>query len=216
MSFTFQPERVDLKALDSISVDFTKPSIEGLPSCAGIYFVISASEEILYIGKSVNIARRWTNHSRRIEVIENAGARIAWMLISDKSLLSQIEMALLNWFDPVLSRHKNSLKNLKPRSTEKGKGSIQRTVSLHPDTDAIAILLGEGNRSKGIDRLFSQLPVFRQCKTLIETIAADTASPYSEQAEAILYGLEDLEIEQVYEEAIAEGVIKTESGAYIV
>ena len=109
-----------------------------------------------------------------------------------------------------------SLKNLKPRSPEKGKGSVQKSLSLHPDTVAAAKTLGQGNYSKGVDRLFSQLPVFRQCKALIEAIAADTASPYSEQAEAILYDLEDLEIEQVYEEAIAEGVIKPPSGAYII
>lgn len=85
-----------------------------------------------------------------------------------------------------------------------------------PETIAHAESIGNGGLSDGIDRLFSQLPVFRQCKALIEAIAVDTNSPYFEQAEAILYDLEDLEIEQVYEEAIAEGVVKTEGGAYIV
>lgn len=109
-----------------------------------------------------------------------------------------------------------SLANLKPRSPEKGSGSVAISLSLHPDTVAAAKSLGEGNRSKGVDRLFSKLPVFNQCKALIEAIASDKSSVYSEQAETILYDLEDLEIEQVYEEAIAEGVIKTPNGAYII
>ncbi|MBD0345970.1 MAG: hypothetical protein ICV63_14340 [Coleofasciculus sp. Co-bin14] len=62
---------------------------------------------------------------------------------------------------------------------------------------------GHGNRTKVIERLFAQLPVFSKAKIAIE-ILLEGHPQAREYAEAILTELEDLEIEQAYEDYIKE------------
>lgn len=63
---------------------------------------------------------------------------------------------------------------------------------------------GQGNRTKVIERLFAQLPVFSRAKVAIEMLLEGYPQA-KEYAEAVLIELEDLEIEQAYEEAKIEG-----------
>jgi hypothetical protein len=49
---------------------------------------------------------------------------------------------------------------------------------------------------------------------LIEAIA-HSKSEFSEQAEALLYELEDLLIEESYKDAVLDGAIELKGGAYI-
>lgn len=93
-----------------------------------------------------------------------------------------------------------SLENLKPRAPEKGTGSVKKSVTLHPATVAIASKLDEKSLSSGIDKLFAGLPVFYRVKRYLE-------SQDDEVAAALLLELDALEIAQVYEECVAEGVI---------
>ncbi len=119
---------------------------------------------------------------------------------------------------------KKSLKNLEKSSRRQGTSERTRhkkSVSLSQREIELAQTLGNGNLSQGIsrmaqDRLFAQSPVFNRVKLLIELIASDSESDYSESAQSLLYDLEDLEIEQAYSEAIAEGAIELPSGAYII
>lgn len=115
-------------------------------------------------------------------------------------------------------RHPNSLANLK--SGSEGKGKIRKQVTILPETYAIAKLLGANgnNASDGIDRLFRQLPAFRKCRVILMMIAAnpEEASELVEAIESLLLDMEDMEIEQVYEEAVVEGVIEPRSGSWIV
>lgn len=82
----------------------------------------------------------------------------------------------------------------------------RKQVKLMPATIAIAQAIGDGGISDGIERLFAQLPVFYKVKLLLEQAASGEAIA-PEHAEALLLELEELEIDQVYEEAIAEGMI---------
>lgn len=63
---------------------------------------------------------------------------------------------------------------------------------------------GQGNRTKVIEKLFAQLPVFSKAKTAIELLLSGHPQA-QEYAESVLIDLEDLEIEQAYEEAKIEG-----------
>lgn len=96
------------------------------------------------------------------------------------------------------------------------KGGKEKTsVSLLPVTIEKAKAIGD-NLSDGIDRLFAILPVFSKSKLAIEMLLSDHPQA-REYAEAVLIDLEDLEIEQAYEEAKIEGDLpEPKSGAWIV
>lgn len=75
---------------------------------------------------------------------------------------------------------------------------------------------GQGNRTRVIEKLFAQLPVFSRAKVAIQMLL-DGHPQAKEYAEAALIDLEDLEIEQAYEEARIEGALpEPKSGAWIV
>ena len=109
-----------------------------------------------------------------------------------------------------------SLANLKPGSASKG-GKVEKRLTLLPSTIEAAESLGShGSKpsvSDGIDRLFRQLPAFKKCKVLLQLIAEnpEIAGILVDQIEALLYDLEDLEIEQAYEESVIEGAIEVRS-----
>lgn len=75
---------------------------------------------------------------------------------------------------------------------------------------------GQGNRTKVIERLFAQLPVFSKAKTAIEMLLSGHPQA-KEYAESVLIDLEGLEIEQAYEEARMEGDLpEPKSRAWII
>ncbi len=74
-----------------------------LPQVSAIYFAIAKSGEILYIGRSINIANKWLGHHRYLELKEIGNVRIAWLSCNDESLLPQIEEAMIKHFLPCLN-----------------------------------------------------------------------------------------------------------------
>lgn len=76
----------------------------------------------------------------------------------------------------------------------------------------MAEIVGNGDRTLGVEQLFAQLPIFYRVRVHLEKLARGG----DEIAASLLIDLEDLEIERIYEEAIAEGVIKTPSGSWII
>lgn len=74
-----------------------------LPAEPGIYFALSESGEILYIGRAGNIAQRWAAHHRTKQLEKMNCAGIAWLKVSEASLLPQIEAALITHFQPTLN-----------------------------------------------------------------------------------------------------------------
>lgn len=88
----------------------TLPSLKlqerrSLPECAAVYFVLNSSDDILYIGGTVNLAQRWLAHHRWYQLVEMGdGIRLAWLECSEPALLLEIEAALINHFQPTLNR----------------------------------------------------------------------------------------------------------------
>lgn len=64
------------------------------------------------------------------------------------------------------------------------------------------------------DKLFSRLPAIGQAKLAIQLLLEGHPKA-QELAEAVLIDLEDLEIENLYQEAIVEGNVKPTKGAWI-
>ncbi len=94
---------------------------QNLPGLPAIYFALGNSDEILYIGRSKNLAARWNVHHRYTELKTIGNVRIAWLHCSDESLLSQIEEALIKSFVPPLNRIPNPNPKVTPKNekTEK-------------------------------------------------------------------------------------------------
>lgn len=92
------PHTINISDLPSLPLEQKK----SLPKYGGIYFVINSDDEILYIGRSSNLRSRWQNHHRHHQFEKNT-SRIAWLEVSDTSLLADIESALISWFHPQLN-----------------------------------------------------------------------------------------------------------------
>lgn len=91
---------VDPSALPSVALT----DRHGLPREPGIYFVLSGDEELLYIGRSNSIHTRWRGHHKMRRLAEYRAVRVAWLTVSDESLLAEIETALIHHFRPPLNR----------------------------------------------------------------------------------------------------------------
>jgi Nuclease subunit of the excinuclease complex len=119
-----------------------------LPNCPAIYFVMRG-EHALYIGKTVNLAQRWTQHHKWQQFSEiPAFLRITWLECSDISLLHGIETALISHFDPIFNRGKfqhlssKKLNAVIPDETWEALDEIA-SREMRTKSQMAAILLGE-------------------------------------------------------------------------
>lgn len=96
----FPPESVNPLNLPSVTLS----DRQLLPEMPAIYFVIDQDGRVQYIGKSVNLANRWYVHHKSQDAHSLKGARIAWLAVSNCRLLTGIEQALINHFNPPLNQ----------------------------------------------------------------------------------------------------------------
>lgn len=94
-----------------------------LPTTPAIYLAIDAANQIQYVGRAVNLQRRWLQHHRYSELSDLGGVRIAWLEVSAPKLLPEIEKALIEWFRPPLNGADCPSLGGKPRVT----------ISLEPE-----------------------------------------------------------------------------------
>lgn len=92
------PTTVNPLALPSLPL----ASRSGLPTCPAVYFALEG-DRVLYIGRSVNLQQRWMTHRRYKQLKAISNVRIAWLECSDPSLLPEIEVALIEYFQPSLN-----------------------------------------------------------------------------------------------------------------
>lgn len=96
----FVPQSIDPQALPSIPFEWHN----ALPKCPAIYFVLQ-NEEILYIGRAADLMKRWRNHPITHQFQDKAlSIRIAWLECSDPKLLPTIELAVIQFFQPVFNQ----------------------------------------------------------------------------------------------------------------
>lgn len=93
------PESIDLRSLPCLSLE----DRANLPDVAAIYFAVDSFDEVLYIGRSVSLLRRWTGHHRLSQLVNIGQVKIAWVEISETALLPQVEQALIEFFSPPLN-----------------------------------------------------------------------------------------------------------------
>ncbi|WP_375448769.1 GIY-YIG nuclease family protein [uncultured Nostoc sp.] len=95
----------DIKLSELPSVDLLK--IAQLPNCAAIYFVSDSKNQVIYIGRTLNLVERWRNH-HRFKQLKRLNRKdrisISWMACSqDVNALSSLENKLIDLYKPPLN-----------------------------------------------------------------------------------------------------------------
>jgi excinuclease UvrABC nuclease subunit len=89
-----------LNPLDLTFISFNhKP--RQYPNQSGVYFVKNDDDEILYIGRAIDLCARLSNHSRKTQFSEN-NYLISWVLV-DRKVLNTIENFLISRFVPSIN-----------------------------------------------------------------------------------------------------------------
>lgn len=129
----------------------------------------------------------------------------------------------------TIKKGKGSNPNSHGNKPRLGEGAIAKGVTLAPKQWDVASEIGDGNYSLGIrrlvdlalsigaidsEKLFQRLPALGKSKLALQLLL-EKYPKAEEYAEIVLAELEDLEIEQLYKEAIADGDINPPKGAWI-
>ncbi|HEY9874498.1 MAG TPA: GIY-YIG nuclease family protein [Candidatus Obscuribacterales bacterium] len=98
----------DIQGLDLSTLPSLSLSKKGeLPRVPAIYFCISESDEILYIGRTINLASRWQQHHRYSQLQTMGQVKLAWLQVSSPAYLPDMEKALIMRYKPRLNRFSN-------------------------------------------------------------------------------------------------------------
>lgn len=93
------PEDINLLALPSLLLE----SRHSLPDKSALYFVFDEDDELLYIGKTVSLVKRWQGHHRFAQLEQLGNVRIAWMEC-DALLMDSSERTFITHFKPLLNQ----------------------------------------------------------------------------------------------------------------
>lgn len=119
------PESLDLATLPSLPLSERKQ----LPATPCVYFAMS-NGSVQYIGRSINLKTRWSAHHHYHDLATDSC--IAWILVSDPSLLPQIERALINWFNPPLNNFSAVYDSPEDQFLNKKVPSSTKTIAVLP------------------------------------------------------------------------------------
>lgn len=85
-----------------------------------IYFVISSTNEVLYIGRAFDLNQRWSNkrhqHQKALEQLD--GVRVSWLQVDDRNLLPELEYEFIERFTPLLNSVNNARRNVPFKATK--------------------------------------------------------------------------------------------------
>ena len=74
-----------------------------LPNAPGIYFALSGTNELYYIGRSRSMRARWLQHHRYEELSRVAGIRLAFAVVAQQHVLGGLERALIRRLNPPIN-----------------------------------------------------------------------------------------------------------------
>lgn len=112
-----------------------------LPSLAAIYIVLSENDDILYVGKAINLANRWMQHHRFKQFGSYQSVRIAWLECSDETLLDQVERMLIKSLTPLLNNTR-----VPERTVEVKEGTFCKAIKVRLNTEDYEFLERESQR----------------------------------------------------------------------
>lgn len=79
--------------------------IKNLPTTACVYLIRNGNGDILYVGKSENLNRRWKNHHKFASLIGEPSISISYLEVPQEKLYAA-EKALVSAFCPPLNEEK--------------------------------------------------------------------------------------------------------------
>lgn len=121
------PESINLSELPSLPLECKA----NLPlRCQGIYIALSAKGEVLYVGRSKDIQKRWRSHSRFKHLKQIQGSRLAWLEVSDPYLLRILEPALIEYFKPEFNDPKYTSSYPQKKGVQVGIVNLRKCLNL--------------------------------------------------------------------------------------
>jgi Arc/MetJ-type ribon-helix-helix transcriptional regulator len=96
-----QASNINICSLPSISFQ----ERQNLPSIPAIYFVVSSEEDLLYIGQTMNLQKRWEAHHRTKQLESFSHVRICWLSLPNTTSeeLLKLEYACILHFEPLIN-----------------------------------------------------------------------------------------------------------------
>lgn len=142
---------IDVFALPSLPI----PEYQQFPQVSVIYFVITESGAIEYIGKAGNLRKRWyAGHHCIYELNNFKACRVAWFEVAEKDDCAIFEKQCIETFCPRLNFKFNS------NNKEARNGTKQRTRKSFVD-DPDWILTSEAAKLRGVSREAIQKMIIR-------------------------------------------------------
>lgn len=103
----FDPKSIDPLSLPSVPLN----GKDKLPTSPGIYFALSATGKILYIGRAGEFKSRWRDHRHYPVLYFIEKVRVAYWKLDSKNNLSDIEQELINFHKPPLNNRTSEFKD---------------------------------------------------------------------------------------------------------
>lgn len=69
-----------------------------------VYFVITKDDELLYIGRAIDLYTRWQSHHYLEKLATLNGVKLAWLQVPDIEELPKLEYELIKLLSPPLNR----------------------------------------------------------------------------------------------------------------
>lgn len=114
------------------------PNRKKLPEIGAIYFVISKKEELLYIGQTENLKKRWHKHECGLELDRPKETYVAWVKVEDGDYRKKLEKILIRKYKPLLNRVAKKTK--KKRNLSSQKLINKKTMKNKPTKSELEIL----------------------------------------------------------------------------
>jgi len=130
-----------------------------LPSVPGIYFVLGEDNEILYIGQSISLWRRWSGakHEKLSGLQSLGNVRLAWIELESVADLEEAEKVLIGHFSPRLNgsrgRGKRNDPDFSPTTVFLRKSTKLKAAAVR----ANQLLLGEDDGNMDLSDLLESL-----------------------------------------------------------
>ena len=163
-------ENIDVRSLPSLPLSWRKAFPPKVPV---IYFALSQKNEVLYIGQSVNMPGRWNSHHRLKKLEEIGDVKIAWLEVSDRAMLPELELSLINRFNPIFNIHRIIPK---PRSIPQKKWVAEQRFIPLTEKEAQELTMASESASRSECELIRGV-LWRLKSRLGESIESNSSEP---------------------------------------
>jgi hypothetical protein len=154
------PADINLDQLPRVAIT----EANSLPNIPALYFCIS-DNDLLYLGITHDLNRRWQAHHKTIELISHPKVKIHWLAIAVADISTKLERTFIQHWQPALNKRLNNfittqkisppfnayeVETLKPEEQQRWLLHLAATLNLKPKTYPIASFIAENANAEGI------------------------------------------------------------------